>query len=286
MNMSNQTSSSKWNRCNRSFHLGHVSVWMLSLSLLCSSISGTRNKEHEAGVNTPALSETSDTKLFVVLVIISEGTATRQLQTCLGHIRLLLPNFFRTAPVGKASLTQLLNKFLQDALNVFTCCPLQLKQTVSFLEPLLFHSNQNSLVLSDCRSGWGCRSELFSIWKLISTLHILSACSSGRTAVPDLTHEAPYNHPLCREHAAACPACLGAVWENWISTGQSFSVSQESFSDCSSSTSRCSTTHLRGKAPQSALVQVKMKHLFCKSVWSYSVCFLSSCVNMLHVQSA
>lgn len=151
MNMSNQTSSSKWNRCNRSFHLGHVSVWMLSLSLLCSSISGTRNKEHEAGVNTPALSETSDTKLFVVLVIISEGTATRQLQTCLGHIRLLLPNFFRTAPVGKASLTQLLNKFLQDALNVFTCCPLQLTQTVSFLEPLLFHSNQNSLVLSDCR---------------------------------------------------------------------------------------------------------------------------------------
>lgn len=90
---------------------------MLSLSLLCSSISGTRNKEHEAGVNTLALSETSDTKLFVVLVIISEGTATRQLQTCLGHIRLLLPNFFRTAPVEKASLTQLLNKFLQDALD-------------------------------------------------------------------------------------------------------------------------------------------------------------------------
>lgn len=229
MNMSNQTSSSKWNRCNRSFHLGHVSVWMLSLSLLCSSISGTRNKEHEAGINTLALSETSDTKLFVVLVIISEGTATRQLQTCLGHIRLLLPNLFRTAPVEKASLTQLLNKFLQDALNVFTCCPVQLTQTVSFLEPLLFHSNQYSLVLSDCRSGWGCRSELFSIWKLISTLHILSVCSSGRTAVPDLTHEAPYNHPLCREHAAACPACVGAVWENWISTGQSFSVSQESF---------------------------------------------------------
>lgn len=45
---------------------------MLSLSLLCSSISGTRNKEHEAGVNTLALSETSDTKLFVVLVIIRE----------------------------------------------------------------------------------------------------------------------------------------------------------------------------------------------------------------------
>lgn len=170
------------------------------------------------------LSETSDTKLFVVLVIISEGTATRQLQTCLGHIRLLLPNVFRTAPVEKASLTQLINKFLQDALNVFTSCPVQLPQSRVWS----CYSDQYSLVLSDCRSGWGCRSELLSVWKLISTLHILSVPQVGQLS--QTSHTKHLIITLCsREHAAACPACVGAVWKHWISTGQSFSVCQESF---------------------------------------------------------